>query len=312
MSDLDLKADIEEARTVLTPHVTRLKGLLQLWTIFMSAKTVADEYHKEYGNLGHPLKMACTKGLVVDYAKPWTGNHSDELNSLRVFSGKNRWSYPFLQPVIIKNEHKQLMEVRHCLVAHIDKNFEGLGVTLKGGTIKNIPPNRQQDEGTIDDVFVPSLVLLAGTRGMWWLSSKIKLATICAHIDEAKKLTEEEIRSSTANFRDACIDHMHVLKELSDVFAIEELGFENGNIEVTRHIDNPKPFSATIPVPTQIGDQNTESLVVIFEPSPEYLTNTEIKGKGYRLKLEDFIEGKLQMNVSFPKYPYPKEPVKKQ
>ncbi len=310
MSDLDLTDDIEEARAALTPHVTRLKGLLQLWSIFTSAKTIADEYQKEYENLGYPLKMACTKSLVVDYYKPWSGNYSEELNSLRVFSSKKNWSYPFLQPVVIKDEHNQLREVRNSLVAHIDKNFEGLGVTVKGGTIQNIPQNRPQDEGTIDEVFLPALTLLEGTRGLWWLSDKDKLAAVCTHINGAKELTEEEIRSSTAKFRDACLDYMHVLKQLSDVFAIEELGFEAANIEVTSHADSPKPSNATTPVATQIGDQNTDSLVIFYEPKPLYPTNTEIKGKGYLLKLGNFDKGKLLMSVSFPKYPYPKEPVK--
>jgi len=310
MSEIDLKEDIEEAQSLLEPHATRLKGLVQLWNIFTSAKTIADEYYKEFDNLSYPLKVASTKGLVVDYFKPWSGNYSEELNSLRVFSTSKKWSYPFLDRIIGTHIHQSLEEVRNRMVAHIDKDFEGLGVTVKGATVANKPAHGQKQEGTLENVFLPATIMLTSNRGMWWLSDKDKLGEICDHINETKKLVEEEIRVSTSIFRDLCMDHMHVLKNMSDIIGVEELPFQEGNIDVTSPGELPKPFYSSMPISTMIGDENIQSLITVYAPRPAYPTNIDIKGKGYILKLGNVTDqSKLEMQVVFPKYPYPKENV---
>ncbi len=307
MTAINLKKDIAEAHHALESHVKRLKGLLQMWNIFTSAKTIADEFYKEFDNLSYPLKVASTKGLVIDYFKPWSRNYSEELNSLQVFKNKKKWTYPFLDAIVKKGVHQGLEEIRNRMVAHIDKDFEGLGVTVKGAIINNKPTHGPQQPGTLDNVFLPTTIKIASTRGIWWLSNKDKLGEICSHINETKKLVEEEIRVSTTIFRNACMDHMHVIKELPDVFGIEELPFKKGHIEEKSFGELPKPFYASSPISTKIGDENIQSLVSIYESRPNYPTNTKIKGKGYILQLvTNNDEGKLKMNVIFPKYPYPK------
>lgn len=311
MRDIDLRNDIIEARHALEPNIIRLKGLLQLWNVFTSAKTIADEFHKGHDSLTFPLKLACTKGFVVDYFKPWSGNYSEELNSLRVFSSRSTWSYPFLDAITKNDIHHELEEIRNRMVAHIDKDFEGLGVTVKGATIKNSPLHGPQQAGTLNDVFLPATIMLTSARGMWWLSDNDKIGAICNHINEAKLLVEEEIRVATSELRDSCMDHMHVIKELSDIIGIEELPFRDGNVEVTSHGELPKPFYASAPVSTKIGDDKIQSLVTVYEPKPRYPTNTDIIGKGYILKLGSVAdEGKLEMKVVFPMYPAPKEKLK--
>jgi hypothetical protein len=306
MTDVDLTSDIETAREAIKPSIDRLLGLLQMWHMFQTAKVVADEFHNNCDELSYPLRIACTRSLVTDYMKPWSSNQSPEINSVRVRRA-GQWSYPFLDPVISKPEHDQLKELRHKIVSHLDRDYEGGGITLKGTRIANVPPNRPQDKGTLDDVFVPTLTVMAGRRGLWWLSDKGKVAELCQHIHEAKTLVEEEIRNAAKDFRMACIDHMHVVEQLPDLFATVDTPIEAGNVRVDPHEISPVPLSTSEPVELQIGDQNIQSLATVYEPRPEYPTNVEFKGKGYRLTVGEMSEdGQLTFNVSFPKYPHPK------
>jgi len=211
MTDVDLTSDVEDARQAIKPIIDRLLGLLQMWHMFQTAKVVADEFRSNYDNLSYPLRIACTRSLATDYMKPWSGNQSPEINSLRVYQAAKQWTYPFLAPITSKPEHDQLEELRHKIVAHLDRDYEGGGITLKGTRIENVPPNRPQDEGTLDSVFLPTLTVMAGRRGLWWLSDKGKIGELCEQIDEAKVLVEKEIRNTANEFRLACIDHMHVV-----------------------------------------------------------------------------------------------------
>ena len=310
MSELDLSNDIEEARRVITPYVVRLQGLLQMWHMFQSARVVSQEYHTKHDSLTYQLKISCTRSFVVDYMKPWSGNYSPEINSLKVYTSKKKWSYPFLDSVVQTAEHEQLIELRNSIVAHLDRDYEGGGLTLKGVRILNAPTNRKQDKGTLDQVFLPAIPVIEGRRGLWWLSSKEKLGELCEHIDNARGQVEEEIRSTAALFRKTCIDHMHVLSKLPDLFGIVEIPIVAGNANVTSHAEDPKPLSGSDPVDLKIGEQNIQSLMTVYEPRPEYPTKVDIEGKGYRLKIGEMSEsGQLDFTVTFPKYPYPKEPV---
>ena len=310
MGEIDLSDDIEEARDVITPYVVRLLGLLQMWHMFQSAKVVSHEFHEKFNSLSYQLKIACTRSFVVDYLKPWSGNYSPEINSLKVNSSKKNWSYPFLKSIAQTAEHEQLIELRNSIVAHLDRDYEGGGLTLKGARIMNAPTNRPQDEGTIDEVFLPAIPVIAGRRGLWWLSSEEKLGELCEHIEKTKVLVEEEIRGRAALFRQTCIDHMHVLGQLPDLFGIVDIPMVAGNVNVTTHAEDPKPLSGSDPVELKVGDQNIQSLVTVYEPRPEYPTKVDIKGKGYRLKIGEMSEsGRLDFTVTFPKYPFPKEPV---
>lgn len=307
MSEVDLANDVAEARDAIKPLVDRLLGLLQMWHMFQSAKVVADEYHSKFDDLSYQLKIACTRSLVVDYLKPWSGNYSPEINSLKVCKSAKNWSYPFLEPIVRTDMHEQLNELRSSIVAHLDRDFEGGGVTLKGTRIANVRSSGKQDVGTIDDVFLPTIAVLVGRRGLWWLSSKEKIGELCEHIDDAKGLVEEEIRNTAALFRETCIDHMHVVDQLTDLFGIIESPIVAGNVDVTTHAEDPRPLSGNDPIELKIGNQHIQSLATVYEPRPEYPTNVDIKGKGYRLKIGEMSDnGQLQFVVSFPKYPHPK------
>ncbi len=310
MSEVDLQNDIEIARKEIGPHALRLKGLLQMWHMFQSASVVAQEFHSKFDELSYQLKIACTRSFVVDYLKPWSGNFSPEINSLQAHTSKKKWSYPFLDRITEADEHEQLIELRNSTVAHLDKEYEGGGLSLKGVRIENAPTGGKQD-GTLSEVFLPAISVMAGVRGLWWLSNKEKLGELCKHIETTKELVEVEIRVSAKAFRESCIEHMHVLSQLPDLFSTVEIPLVAGHANVTSHGEDPKPLSITDPAKLKIGDQNIQSLVTVYEPRPEYPTDMDIKGKGYRLKIGQANEnGQLDFNVSFPKYPYPKEPVK--
>ncbi|NKB99641.1 MAG: hypothetical protein GKR90_14255 [Pseudomonadales bacterium] len=312
---VDLTDDAEAAKSELEPHVTPLRGLLQMWHMFRSAGLVAEEFADQYDELSYQLKIACTRSLVVDYQKPWSGNYSPEINSLR--SGQDGtswgqlsksqkktngpWKYPFLDPVVNSHEHEALMELRNSIVAHLDKDYEGGGLTLKGVRVENLPQNRPRDPGTLDAVFLPTTPVLAGKRGFWWLSERNHIESLREHISKAEKIVGTEIRDRSSAFRIACIEHLHVISELSDLFGVAATPIEEGNVNVTSQTEDPQPLAMTNPKPLKIGDQNIEALATVYEPRAAYPFGIEIKGKGYTLMIgdeEDKGEGNFQRQFS--------------
>ncbi|MEH6519287.1 MAG: hypothetical protein V7742_21630 [Halioglobus sp.] len=309
MTEPNLDSDIAEARQELEPLVMSLQGLLQMWHMFQSAKLVSREFHSKFDNLSYQLKIACTRSFVVDYLKPWSGNFSSEINSLKVFESKKKWSYPFLDEIVKTDEYSQLVELRNSSVAHLDQDYEGGGISLKGIKVEN-NPTRGKQEGTLDNVFLPAAPVISGIRGLWWLSNKNKVEELCTHIEEAIKLVEAEIRETGGQFRDKCLDHMHVLDQLEGLFGVVEIPLIEGSASVTSHAEDPRPLSSDNPRALSIGEQNIQSLVTVYEPQKEYPTEQEFLGKGYKLTIGTMSEeGQLQFNVSFPEYPFPKEPV---
>jgi len=298
-----LTTDIATARDILKPEIDALRGLLQMWHMFKSAHVVAVEFSENYETLSYQLKIACTRSLVVDYQKPWSGNYSPEINTLKVYTSKKKWSYPFLSPVIKTAEHEALFELRNSIVAHLDQGYEGGGVTLNGITMSNT----RQDNNTLDNVFVPTTTVLSGTRGLWWLSDKQNISGLSKHIKSAEKLVGTEIRSRSKAFRLLCIDHMHVIAYLSDLFSVVDTPIVAGKVNVTTHAADPQPLSASTPNVLKIGDQNIQSLGTVYEPSAAYPSGVEIEGKGYRLKIGEILDGSpTDFQVTFPPYPHPK------
>jgi len=174
MTEPNLDSDASEAHQELEPLVVRLQGLLQMWHMFQSAKVVSREFHSKFDDLTYQLKIACTRSFVVDYLKPWSGNFSSEINSLKVYTSSKKWSYPFLDQIAQKDEHQQLQELRNSSVAHLDQDYEGGGLSLKGIKVENNPTGGKQ-EGTLDGVFLPAVPVIVGIRGLWWLSNKNKV-----------------------------------------------------------------------------------------------------------------------------------------
>ena len=78
----------------------------------------ANEYHSKLDDLSLPLKFACTRSVIIEYFKPWSGNRSSELNSLKTGS-----SYSILGQVEADPIHQELAELRNNLYGHIDQDF---------------------------------------------------------------------------------------------------------------------------------------------------------------------------------------------
>ena len=305
-----MKLDRDEirAREALEPRLKRVRGLLQMWTNFQSAKIVAEEFATNIDKMNMPLLLACTKAVIVDYYRPWSGNFNDDLESLR--SGtKNNWHYPFMDSVTDTPQHLYLEELRNRLIAHAHGDYEALGVTVKGAGTQNVP----QQPKTIPSVFLPIQLTLGNVRGIWWISNKDTVKEILAHIELAIAAVQEELHRTATEFRDTCIDHMHVLEKLQDIIQLDQLQFnlnqagdklsfdlkpygESGNVPVTTNA----------PTQTQIGDQNLQSLVVVYEPDPRLPSELDKPGRGWRLEMSMKEDGSADFNVIFPIYPYPK------
>lgn len=309
MADPDLTSDIAEARDILEPHTTKLKGLLQMWNMFEGARTISAEFCRNFDNLAAPLKLACTKGLVVSYTQPWSGNRNDFLEALKDNPGAKHWCYPFLDAIVATHLHDGLYEARNRMIAHMQQGYEGVGVELRGAQYVNqLPdPTRQKQDGTIDDAFVPLRVVVASTRGFWFLNNKAQIADINRHIENAKEAVAVEFRSVAKSFLDECLDHIHVLAQLTDLFAVAIIPPEAGKIHMPDHGVPTAPSTVPEPTPAKIGDINLLSYGTHYETTPRADTGNEVEGKGYRLRFGDFDDsGNLKIQVTFPKYPYPK------
>lgn len=164
---MHLHRDEIRARESLEPRLRRLRGLLQMWTSFQSAKVVAEEFATQIEKMNMPLLLACTKAVIIDYYRPWSGNFNDDLRSLREGT-KSNWHYPFMDSVTDTSQHHYLEELRNRLIAHADGEYESLGVTIKGAIVKNVP----QQAKTIPSVLLPIQITLGNVRGIWWISNE--------------------------------------------------------------------------------------------------------------------------------------------
>lgn len=306
-----IKSDTNAATQALAPYVKRLKGHFQLWNIFTSAQKMSEAYIRDFNNLSYEAKLAYTKAIIVDYAKPWSANNSKPLKSL--FDDSN--TINFLDSIVnTSHTHEALLQLRNKMVAHLDHGFEGLGVSIRGATIENAPPSGKQ-EGTLDNVFVPVSVVIENARGIWWIDDLDAIKEINSHVLKCVKETQLSLSALATEFRDTCFEYIHVLHHLSDIFEIRELtetvsdtkNHKNFDFQKSNHLNDKFGFSQ--PKETIFGDNKLNMLVGRYEPDPTLPSNIDIKGRGYRLLLKDNDNGTVTWNVIFPKYPYPAEAI---
>ena len=201
------------------------------------------------------------------------------------------------------------------MVAHIDEGYEGLSITLKGVDVRNDPQNRQQDPGTLDEVFIPISLRLESTRGIWWIDDLKKLKEIQSHIARCLTATQVELGSSATQIRDLCFEHAHVLKDLTNLVSVETFPQESGSSRALPRYEFQSSFQLTPKfnlvqaANTLLGDKHLQGLITIFEPDPSLPGNTEVNGRGYHLKINDpDATNSVTWRVTFPQYPHPAQP----
>jgi hypothetical protein len=289
---IDLSKDIEKARRELSRPVGRLNGALQLWNIMTAAQRMAAAFVEDLDKLRYETRMAYSKGIVVEYWRPWSGN--EENSDLQSVAESKE-----LRPVTRSNLHEALHQLRNGVVAHADQSYEGRGIELTGMTLINDRPDLHPR--TLADVFVPVTVTISSRRSLWWLNDRQRLSQIVHHITRAQELSATLIRRLAVELRDQSLQHIHVLKELSDLFSLK--GFEvvaPGRAVADGPGSAPEAIRVTEPTPLKIGDDNVQSLITIYKPSPQ-LPDLELKGNGFTIKLTPGTEhGNLDARVSFP------------
>ena len=147
---IELARDEARAREALHVPLAKLRGLLQMWTHFQSAILVTQEFLNSFEELSFQLQIACTKTLVVDYYRPWSGNFNPDLKALQCGT-KNNWRYPFMDQIVNKKEHSEIAELRNKLIAHIELDYEAIALTVKGASVSNV----SQQQNTIPETFLP-------------------------------------------------------------------------------------------------------------------------------------------------------------
>lgn len=303
---MKLERDEIRAREALKPHLSKLRGLLQMWINFSSARDVADEFATNFDDLNRALRMACNKALIVDYYRPWSGNHNPDLELLAEGS-RRPTRYPFMDAVTAKPEHEYLKELRNKLIAHAEEGYEAFGVTVKGATVINHP----LQERRIPSVFLPVQFILGNVRGISWIKDKGKIKEIKEHIDFAMTEVQKELHKVAAKFHSICIDHMHVLGNLTDVVQIDSMPNSPRPGGVGLHFDlkshgrtGNKPIISSAPTKTMIGDEYLEQFAVVYEHNPGFPDELEVQGRGWRLRVVMDEQGTGSFDVSFVGYPY--------
>jgi len=301
-----LNRDAKIAEKELRPFVKSLCGHFQLWNILSSAKIMSEAFARDFNSLSYESKLAYSKAIIVDYAKPWSGNNSKPLKSLIDDVG----NIPFLEPIIINSDvHKELRELRDRLVAHIDHNFEGLGVSIRGSTLENNP----QAIGTIEGVFFPVSVVIESSGGIWWIDDLNSIENIDHHIQRCIFATQSSLSQTAMEFRNKCLEHAHVLNKLGNLFSLRELEKKDTDIanDINAHYDNSSisndGFDISERRETKFGSNRIQSLLGRYEPAANLPSTLDLVGKGYRVILKGQTGESPSFNIFFPKYPHPKE-----
>jgi len=192
------------------------------------------------------------------------------------------------------------------MVAHIDQGYESLAVTLRGATIPN--NRRPQQPGTLDEVFIPIAVKTESGRGIWWIDDPSLLVEIKKLIEECIEATQNKLSKVATNFRDLCFQHLHVLGSLpKSIVATEEITRDaDGTLAYKSSATLNVKFNLEQPKSIKLGDSKIAELLVRVEPGPILPSDVKKEGKGYLLTISKTgSDGKSQIYISFPAYPYP-------
>lgn len=301
-------ADIDTAKQVLSPIVLRLKGLIQAWGIFHSADELTTAYEASFEKLSWQTKMAFSKAIVAEYIKPWQTYNGKALKSLQLGN-----KIDFLESAIKSSStHSALNELRQQSVAHTNESFEAIHVNILGAEVRNELPTGGRQPNTLEKVFLPMAPELSVKRGIWWINNRETIERVKELARSCKKATKNQITTEVANLRDTCLEHMHVLHELHELFSLDQIpptgNDENGNplIEFAFAETPSGHLHLAEPKQSKIGDANIQSSIVLYQPDPTLQSETDVKGNGYHLQMKlDKESGKMVFNVSFPEYPFP-------
>lgn len=282
---IDLSSDVERARSELQPMVYRLQGLAQLWLIFLIAHRMAKSFRdsRQSGRCGPEAHLAFTKAIVIDYGKPWTNNRSAAMRALDL---------SFLDDLVAKDVHEDLMELRHKMVAHIDEGFETQEVVVIGRSFSNNIPTPRR----LTEVFVAMGTRIEMLGAPWWLDNSDTIEQILEHIGCCRDETGAQIRALSQTLVETSRSYGHVLQKMTDILSIQET---DGGVSSGRFPDQHEgSIVAEQPVELRIGRQNVASMVTRYDSTPPQLEKTQ--QNGFRITVEGQEEsGNYTFQVSF-------------
>lgn len=267
---IDYEQLAEDARVDLAQPVERLRGVVQLWTMFKKAYEVGKELRDRHGDLSVWSKHALSSMMVVDYTKPWSRNLEPSVRNL---------DKSFLSDIESRPLHHQLKEYRNQAAAHLDTGAQPDGVAFIGGEAVNGRP--APDE--FDRIFVPGRVRIdvAMTLG---LSDPAEIAAIVQHIETAMSLTQQEVSKAAAALRDRALKHGAVLDRIPGVVKTDAvLPDDAGKRQMPQHGMSRSPVTSRRTV--TIGGRTFLEVVTVWETTP----NMEFDEVGNGLRIQSSI-----------------------
>lgn len=258
-----------DARAELGVPVQRLKGLLQVWTMFMASHEIGGELRDRLDTMSVWSKHALTRTMVVEYAKPWGRNREALVDGLDM---------SFLDPVADNPLHAVLLRYRHNVAAHLGTRIQPAGMALVGVEALNDRPVA----GRFEKLLVPQKVRINIALALG-LNDTREIAVIVDHIDRARWSTEQEIRRAAVEVRDIALRHPVVLDRLFDIIGWQAIQPDDaGKIDMPTIGSGLRPaMSPHNSIRTLDGRQFIESIVT-WESTPA--VEIDEIGNGFRIQ----------------------------
>ena len=273
-----------------------------------AAHKLASAFVRDFSTLTYESKIAYSRSIVVEYARPWSGNQSRYLNSLLNSDDE----YPFLNSVIGDcGLHDSLIELRDKMAAHFDHGYDSYTVKLRGTDIENRPRHGERQPNTIERAFIPISVVVEGSRNLWWIDDLGAVQEIEAHIRNCLVAIRDSMAFVCEEFRDESLNHLHVLYGLDDCFLLRSIETESvddsghKSFRFDRAEEAGEQFALESPKELSFGDAKLNMLVARYESVVRIPDSLKVDGRGYILELKTSGDDQAGWNVIFPAYPWP-------
>jgi hypothetical protein len=271
------------ARDALSGPLNRLRGALQVWTMFLAAYEIGKELAEKRREMSGWAKHAFTLAMAVEYSKPWSRNNEPTVKNL---------DKTFLRDVEADPRHEELRQYRNQAGAHLDRGVQALGTTLEGPRCPNDTPSPRR---------FPYLCVPVRARAdvgvALGLDSDADIRSLTEHVKAALDATRREVSTAGAEVVEVARGHAPVLDRLQDLVAFKAVTLasphEYAMPETTG--DNVPPRDRTL----TIHERRFNEIAVVWERTPPDADDMPVRGDGFRFTSRRESPDRVKFEVQF-------------
>lgn len=276
--------DLERAaRACLEGPLTRLDGALQVWTMFVGAHEIGNEFLNSRREMSVWAKHAFTLAMVVEYSKPWSGNREPAVAAL---------DKSFLDAVVADPRHDELREYRNQGAAHLDRGVQPLGVTIQGVVVRNDVALARR----FPHVCVP-VRARADVGIALGLNSDADIGALVEHIEAAVRATVHEVRDAAHAVQEVARDHAPVLDRLDDL-----VRFDAATATAPGEHRMPDTVGGRVPTPERtltIHNRTFTQVALVWESTSPSGDNVSVRRDGFELRSQRQADDRVGYNLTF-------------